>query len=183
MVSLSGPPLMAMRSLRSVWWLSLALSAIFLLLGLRALIPLYRHQAALETLYARGGRLHTECNLPEWLAEELPYRWELAFARVTSASFDHCRFTDADMVHLAGLQSLVALSLRGTAITDAGLRSLGGLSELESLSLRATSVTDAGIEEVTRLPKLKTLFVGMSETTPAGLARIRRERPDLEIFW
>jgi hypothetical protein len=174
---------MAMRSLRSVWWLPLALSAILLLLGLRVLIPLYRYQVALETLNARGGRLQTESELPDWLAEELPFGWELAFTRVTGAAFDHCRLTDAEMVHIAGLRSLISLSLRGTAITDAGLRSLSGLSELESLSLRATSVTDAGIEEVARLPKLKTLFVGMSETTPAGLARIRRERPDLEIFW
>jgi hypothetical protein len=71
--------------------------------------------------------------------------------------------------------------LSNTAITDAGVRQLAGCDRLEYLFLSGTAVADAGFEIVARLPALKMISVDGAQVSPDALARMRAERPKLNI--
>ena len=68
------------------------------------------------------------------------------------------------------------------AFTDHGLESLARLTALESLDLEYSAITDAGLDRIAAVSTLRWLDLGGCEgVTKQGLARLRTQRPDLEI--
>jgi hypothetical protein len=98
-------------------------------------------------------------------------------------------FNDDDLRRVLELQDTLReidvdfqlLDLSNTAITDAGVRQLAGCDRLEYLFLSGTAVTDAGLEIVSELPYLKMISVDGAQVSANALARMRAERPKLNI--
>jgi hypothetical protein len=81
---------------------------------------------------------------------------------VTWIDFDKCakKPGDADLVHLAPLQSLIILSLNNAPVTDAGLKHLYVLKRLKNVSLFGTQVTKQGVDDLKRaLPKVFVIWM------------------------
>ena len=115
------------------------------------------------------------------------------------------KMTGVAMKHLAGLNKLRHLDVRGPGVTDAGLKEIAALTSLESLDLRRSKITDAGVKELSGLKALRGLYldetsvtdqaiehiakisnlqeVGLSQTnvTKAGKARLCELRPGLIV--
>jgi len=81
--------------------------------------------------------------------------------------------TDAGLVHLSSMKSLVHLSLMVPGITDAGLVHLKGLTGLQSLSLREMQITDDGLKSLKGLRNLRFLNLHGSPITDEGLSHLR----------
>jgi len=89
--------------------------------------------------------------------------------------------TDAGLVHLSSMKSLVHLSLMVPGITDAmvpgitdaGLVHLKGLTDLQSLSLREMQITDDGLKSLKGLRNLRFLNLHGSPITDEGLSHLR----------
>lgn len=119
------------------------------------------------------------------------------------------RFTDAGMVHLAGVSSLESLNLNYLPITDKGIHSIVDLKNLQELNLSGTSVSDAALAELVKLPslaslelnscknvsdegllhlqhvgslKMLSLTYSSSRITKDGVKKLRSLRPDLRIW-
>ena len=94
-----------------------------------------------------------------------------SFARVRLVVLPHG--TDADLVHLAGLDNLTALDLTGSPVTDAGLAHLSRSAQLVALELGGTAVSDAGLAILTGLPRLESLNLRKTRVTNSGLITLR----------
>lgn len=91
--------------------------------------------------------------------------------------------SDAGLVYLENLKSLVKLALPETRITDAGLKDLKGLVNLESLGIPfCKGVTDKGLVYFKYLKKLKELNVAGTKVTDKGVAQLQKEMPNLYII-
>ncbi|HUW20615.1 MAG TPA: redoxin domain-containing protein [Sedimentisphaerales bacterium] len=91
------------------------------------------------------------------------------------------RIDDTDMVQLAKLKSLKALSCRGKGVTDAGLRHLVELPLLEELALGGDRLSDKGLVYIARLPRLKDLELD-GDFTDTGLSYLR-DAPSLRNLY
>ena len=116
------------------------------------------------------------------------------------------KVTDAGLTHLARLQRLTYLGLRGDAITDAGLAELKNLTDLTGLHLGQTDVTDQGMARLEPLrlgsersgcttqrsamppsrpwggsKSLESLHVYRTNMTIAGIAAPKRTLPACKI--
>jgi mono/diheme cytochrome c family protein len=91
------------------------------------------------------------------------------------------KVTDAGLQNIAGLTNLVDLHLEQTQIGDAGLVNLKKLSHLVYLNLYATPVTDAGLESLKGLESLRHLYLWGTKVTAQGAADLQKALPKLEI--
>jgi Leucine-rich repeat (LRR) protein len=91
------------------------------------------------------------------------------------------KITDAGLVYLQGLTQLKCLDLAGTQLTDAGLVHLQGLNRLERLTIYNTQVTDAGLVHLQGLKKLDELYVFQTKVTDAGCRELQKALPKLTI--
>lgn len=113
--------------------------------------------------------------------------------------------TDADMVHLRGLQDLQELDLTRTRITaagltnvkeltsltklfltdtkvdDSGIAHLKGLKNLELVGLSGTRITDAALDHLRELKGLKQVFCLGTSVTDAGVERLQRALPQCQV--
>jgi mono/diheme cytochrome c family protein len=89
--------------------------------------------------------------------------------------------TDAGLVHLKGLTGLAELHLEGTKVTDRGLANLAGLKNLTYLNLYGDDVTDAGLEHLKGLTNLKNLYVWQTKVTQAGVDKLKTSIPKLDV--
>ncbi len=96
-------------------------------------------------------------------------------------NLDHSEVSDEGMKVLAGLDSLVKLSLTNTQVTDAGLAELRPLTGLEFLRLDRLPITDAGLAHLAAFPQLRELSLYKTNITDAGLAHLKA-LPALEIL-
>ena len=83
--------------------------------------------------------------------------------------------TDAEVEHVAALNSLETLYLDGTDVTDSGLERLAGLPRLGTIGLSETQITDTGIRHLLELPQLHTLDLP-NQITDSGLLQLQEQR-------
>lgn len=86
------------------------------------------------------------------------------------------------VVYLSQVVNLTTLDMTNcTHIHDDDFDPLSAASHLEVLVLRMTGITDASIPLLIGLRKLKRVDLSYTKVTAEGIARLRRERPELEI--
>ena len=108
-----------------------------------------RQKAAVEAIEKLGGVVGYGRNVSTRSAMLRQILGDDTFAGVESVDFwNPSRVTDADVVHLAGLEHLKSLHLANTQVTDAGLVHLAGLKGLRHLSVDRTQVTAAGVADL-----------------------------------
>ena len=85
--------------------------------------------------------------------------------------------SDAGLMYISKLTSLVELDISEGHFTDEGLRLLTNLKSLQSLDLDGTEITDAGLEYLKQLPSIKKISLSqcerISDTGIAQLAQIK----------
>lgn len=91
------------------------------------------------------------------------------------------KITDAGLQNIENLTNLVALHLELTHITDAGLAHLKKLSHLAYLNLYNTPVTDKGLEQLKGLANLKHLYLWETKVTAQGATGLQAALPKLQI--
>lgn len=89
--------------------------------------------------------------------------------------------TDAACTLIARMPRLVRLDLRDTKVSDSGVARLRALPELVVLNLFATAVTDASLESLGAMPRLGELRLWQTKVSPDAVARLRRDRPALDV--
>jgi serine/threonine protein kinase len=168
------PSSLSVNRRRRLIWLGLATAAATVLLALltwRFIVPgpkdtdvpsprdVPQKPTGLAALRQLGGKIEFD--------ERDPAR------PVVSIILDRTPITDADLVHLQGLNRLKALNLVGTSITDAGLVYLHGLSGLQWLELTGTQVSDEGLAQLRDLTNLEWLFLNYTKITDSGLRHLQ----------
>lgn len=94
---------------------------------------------------------------------------------VLKVGFRNAKVTDADLVHLKGLTSVVNIAVfNSPTMTGAGLVHLKGLDNLKSLYFRGTNVGDAGLEHLKEMTQLRNLYLQQTKVTDAGLVHLKR---------
>ena len=125
--------------------------------------------------------------------------------RVIGVNLGERGVTDADLVHLKGLQHLQDLDLTRTKITgvglvnvkdltaltklyvtdtkvdDSGITHLKGLKNLELVGLSGTKISDAALDHLRELKGLKRMFCLGTGVTDAGVEKLRRALPQCQI--
>ncbi len=91
------------------------------------------------------------------------------------------KVTDAGLQSIAGLTNLVNLHLEHTQVTDAGLAHLKKLSHLVYLNLYGTAVTDAGMESLKGMENLRHLYLWQTKVTAQGADDLKKVLPKLQI--
>lgn len=89
--------------------------------------------------------------------------------------------TDEGLTYLDRCQGLRWLDVAATRVTDEGLPTLSELPHLTRLDLTGTRVSDQGLEILAALPKLEALAVEQTLVTEAGIAKLRAQRPGMEL--
>jgi len=81
--------------------------------------------------------------------------------------------TDADLVHLRGLQKLEWLGLRATAVTGSGLAQLEGMRNLNYINLADTQLSDKEMPALGKLAGITGLILSNTKITDAGLIHLK----------
>jgi uncharacterized membrane protein len=100
---------------------------------------------------------------------------------VHELSLARTRVGDGSAAFRAGLPHLRRLDLRSTAIGDAGVAALATSTSLAELVLAQTAVGDGALDALVRMPALQHLWLWKSAVSTEGVARLRRERPALQV--
>jgi len=127
--------------------------------------------------------------------------------RVIGVNLGERGVTDADLVHLRGLQHLQELDLTRTKITGAGLVNvkdltaltklfvtdtkvddpgithLKGLKALELVGLSGTKISDAALDHLRELKGLKRIFCLGTAVTAAGVEKLQRSVSQCQITY
>src|SRR5262249_13797928 len=133
---------------RRRWPVSLKLFAIVLAIGGTASVAVigpraYWNCRAGRTIERVGGRFDRKPQGLDSLRKRIGDDWLIPFDEITTVNLRGSRLTDAELVHLSGLQNLKSLDLSGTKVTDAGMAQLAKLTNLEHLDLASTEITDS----------------------------------------
>lgn len=107
---------------------------------------------------------------PPWLVNMLGVDY---FGRVVGVIF-FVDASDAELVYVGRLSSLVDLRITGRSVTDAGLLELRNLVSLRILGLADTKVTDPGLAHLERMSNLSELDLQGTQVTDAGLVNLKR---------
>ena len=83
---------------------------------------------------------------------------------------------------ISGLDNLQKLQLQHTTVTDKAISKVKKLKNLNSLNLYNTSISDASIEDLISIIRLKNLYVWQSEITSEGVARLKKRKPQLNVY-
>jgi hypothetical protein len=102
--------------------------------------------------------------------------------RIIGVNLGERKVTDADLVHLKGLEHLEELDLTKTRVTSAGLENLKDLKTLKKLYLTDTKVDDGGIANLKGLKALATLGLSGTKISDAALDQLR-ELSGLKSFF
>ena len=94
-------------------------------------------------------------------------------SRVERLSVAWTQIDDAAMAHLATLEHLKSLNLKGTKVRGPGLRYLTGLKNLEGLGLGHTLVDDSSLDVLATMPQLRELSLAGTRVTAEGLLKLR----------
>jgi hypothetical protein len=89
--------------------------------------------------------------------------------------------TGVGLVHLKGLTKLKILHLSNTKVSDAGLTHLKGLNNLSQLDVTDTNVTDTGLEHLKGLMNLRKLTLSRGKVTDAGVEKLQQVLPNCTI--
>jgi arylformamidase len=125
--------------------------------------------------------------------------------RVIGVNLGERGVTDADLVHLRGLQHLQELDLTRTKITgaglvnvkdlttlrklfvtetkvdDSGIAHLKGLKNLELVGLSGTKISDSALDHLRELTQLKRIFCLGTGVTDAGVEKLQRALPQCQV--
>ena len=125
--------------------------------------------------------------------------------RIIGVNLGERGVTDADLVHLRGLQHLQELDLTRTRITgaglvnvkdltalaklfvtdtkvdDSGVTHLKGLKSLELVGLSGTKISDAALDHLRELKGLKRMFCLGTSVSDAGVEKLRRALPQCQV--
>jgi hypothetical protein len=82
--------------------------------------------------------------------------------------------TDTGVEHLAALDALKKINLRGDGVTDKSMSVLAQMKSLENLEIMSRNVTNAGIEKLSQCPRLKTLSLQNTPITEATLSHLSK---------
>lgn len=83
------------------------------------------------------------------------------------------RLDESRLTHLAGLQELEVLHLRGGGLRDEDLASIGKLTRLKELRIRCSTISDGGVAQLANLTSLET-FQGTFSMTDRGLGHLAK---------
>lgn len=111
-------------------------------------------------------------------AIEIGMNRELRYLNISSN-----KLTNKGVRKLAGLKKLQVLDLGMNKVSKGVARVIGNMKMLEALSLRNTDIVDKDLELLEKLENLKILVVTGSKVTKKGIARIRKNIPDLKVFY
>jgi hypothetical protein len=87
-------------------------------------------------------------------------------------NLDYSEVTDAGLVELKDLRNLQFLGLAGTNISDRGVAQLKSLNQLQSLDIGGTKVSDESLIQISSLKMLRTLNLDNTKISDVGLARL-----------
>ncbi len=106
------------------------------------------------------------------------------YSRVKAVDFPpfEAKVTDADLVHLEGLEGLEVLALCGTEVTDAGVARLQRLVHLRDLDLSYTRITDDGIVHLRDMLALERLVLNDTEVGNAAMAHLAHLTQMKELY-
>ncbi len=90
---------------------------------------------------------------------------------------------DADLSVLERLPNLTDLRLTGTNVGDGCVDAILRLPKLKQVDLAFTNFTDAGLMKLIRHPGLESIELTGTKVTDDAIATVKRERPDIEVFW
>ena len=95
------------------------------------------------------------------------------------------KVTDAGLANLKGLKNLLTLHLENTGIGDAGVAQLAGLAELTYLNLYNTKVTDAALDTLKGLKNLRNVYVWQTKVTEDGAKKLKAvlAKTDVNLGW
>jgi internalin A len=139
---------------------------------LGATIRHYRHrQAAIDALWAGGGRVYTEWRGPKWLEGVLHWAGLPIFEHATVVVLDGRRLTNVEPLlrYLEYLPETETLNLASSDITDQDMERVGRLIALRKLYLSCSNITDAGLVHLRQLRRLEYLFLAETNVTGRGL--------------
>ncbi len=91
------------------------------------------------------------------------------------------KFSDASLASLKGLTNLTRLHLEHSSVTDAGLANVQRMARLVYLNLFDTGISDAGLEHLKTLGQLRHLYVWQTKVTDTGVAALQKALPQCEI--
>lgn len=99
---------------------------------------------------------------------------------VSTVKLEKSRAQDADLAALGSLTHVEAVYLPDS-ITDAGLVHIEPLTSLVRLDLQKTQVTDAGLEHLKGLANLKAVYTFGSKVTDQGAQALKQAIPGLTV--
>jgi multidrug resistance efflux pump/WD40 repeat protein len=82
------------------------------------------------------------------------------------------RVTDKHLEHLAKLQGVRKLTLRGEGISEDQLQRLAGLKDLQVLDVSDAPLTDRGVQTLSSFPSLRVLNLSRCKLTGSGLRHL-----------
>lgn len=93
--------------------------------------------------------------------------------------------THDGICHLAKIEQLRELELRGRSITDNHVDLIAVMPHLQKLILDETKVSDAGLAHAARLPELQNISIrNSSGVTAGGVEELKASRPSLSVeYW
>jgi uncharacterized membrane protein len=101
---------------------------------------------------------------------------------IASLDLQSAGLDDAALANFDAFGSLTSLRVSNNEIGDAGVVALQGLANLEVLNLYGNAaISDASVDALASLTSLQSLYVWNTGITPAGIARLREQRPGLEV--
>lgn len=96
------------------------------------------------------------------------------FTNLHTLDLFHGEFTNEGLAHLAKLDQLESLTIRGEQIDDSGLRPIWGLPQLRELTLNGTSLSDEGLARMAAMSTLCALGIAGTNITDAGMKHVSR---------
>lgn len=105
---------------------------------------------------------------------------DVSFLQMTRELFPFAIIDDAALEHVGRLYCLERLDAH--RVTDAGLAHIKDLVNLQDLKITGAGITDAGLEHLAGLESLRTLYLAGTKVTEEGEQRLRKRRPNLQIY-
>ena len=89
---------------------------------------------------------------------------------------------DADLLAIGELPAATHLRLARNELTDEVLAALASSEQLEHLNLHGNAgITDGAVETLARIATLREVYLWQTAVTAQGAARLRAQRPDLDV--
>ena len=115
-----------------------------------------------------------DCYNPEYKTDEDGRVTEL---RLVGQPVPVAAFAEIDK-----LTELQLIDLAWSTTTDEGLAQLKDLRKLRDLGLGGTPVTDRGLAHLDKMPGLQRLWLSKQTISEAAVEKLRKARPDLQIY-